>query len=308
MSRVASVTSEQPRATAVATVDAPLPIDLARVHVVLGGRGRRRVLGSALTARADARLTTAERTAIDAVVRAVQLLRERAGLAGIDDAGRAVTLVLRDTEADSGGPWATNGELAVGSRNALMDMVGDAARPSTLLTVDVAVHELTHVVQFARMPAGAKPHGALLEGIADTAAALATGDDTLGEGFYRRDAAGRPRGAVRELGAPRVAGPNLGEVDRRYEDAIRRNEEPHQAGGLVSATFFAIRATLGRERAEQLLWWVIRDTTAWKSGGSWKELALALRRGAAALWPGDSLGSSTVEQALLGTGLARAAA
>lgn len=283
----------------------PSPIDAARVLVELTGpKGRRATLGTASQALQDRRLTVAERAAILALVRAVELLRTRARLTGIDDAGAAIHLVLRDDSADSRGPWATIGRISIGSRNALAARAVGRARSDVLLTVDTALHELAHAVQFARMPGGVRPHGAILEGIADSVALLASGDDTLGEGFYRLDASGRPLGAVREVGdAPRLAGPVLGRVLRRYSEAVRPGAQEHAAGGVVSATMIAIRATLGRDRTEALLWAVIRDAAAWNSGGSWRELASALRRCAHTSWPGDAAASAAVDSALASTGL-----
>lgn len=274
---------------------------------IAGTRGARTRLGTALEALRDRRLTAAERAAITALVRAVQLLRERAQMAGIDDAGAAVKLILRDGDATTRGPWATVGSIAVGSRNGLAARVGGRARPDMLITVDAAVHELAHVVQFARMPSNVTPHAAILEGIADTVAMLATGDDTLGEGFFRVDASGRHRGSIRELGAKTTSGPSLGPVVRHYRDAISPSVEEHAAGGVVSTAFADIRSRLGRDRAEQLVWAVIRDTTAWTKGGSWKELVLAIRRAAASTWPGDTAAAAAVEAALLRTGLDAAA-
>jgi hypothetical protein len=291
---------------------APSPLaaaDLARVRVQLAGKGGSLAdLGSAADALRDARLTDAERDAIEALVRAVELLRTRGGMVGIDDAQRGVRLVLRDSDAGSRGPWATAGRVSVGAKNALASRAGDRARTDVLLTVDAAVHELTHVVQFAKIPSSATPHAAILEGIADTVAMLATNDDTLGEGYYKRDASGRYRGAIRELGDHVVSGPTLGGVIRRYQDAIAPGAEEHAAGGVVSATFSQVRARLGRERAEQLVWAVIRDTPAWKSGGSWRELALAIRRDAAAIWSTDPAALAAVDAALAATGLDAAAA
>lgn len=280
---------------------------LVRVSIALGSGGRVD-LGDATAALRDRRLTAAERAAVDALVRAVMLLRVRDGFAGIDDAGTAVRLVLRDREADSGGPWATNGEVNVGARNALVDRDHGRARPGMLLPVDVALHELVHVVQFARMPKGAHPHSAIMEGIADAAAMLATDDDTLGEGYYRVDADGRPRGAVRELGARRASGPPVGGIVTTYEQATRTSTEAHAAGGVVSATFRSLRGRIGRERAEALLWRVVRDPQAWTSGGSWRSLADAIRRAAVAGWPDDPTVASAAAAALHDTGLDEARA
>ncbi|MCW2924089.1 MAG: hypothetical protein JWM98_1493 [Thermoleophilia bacterium] len=268
------------------------------VLVELAGPGSARTsLGSAEEALRDARLTEPERAAIRALVRAVALLRARAGLAGIDDAGTAVHLVLRDHDADTRGPWASAGRISVGAKNALASRAPGRSRADVLLTVDTALHELTHVVQFARMGDGAHPVGAILEGIADSVAILADGDDTLGEGYYRVDAQGRPMGAVREVGDhSRVSGPTLGNVLHRYADAIAPHAEEHAAGGVVSSTMVAIRARLGRDRAEALLWAVIRDAAAWRDGGSWRELARALQRAA---------GTDAVTQAAVGAALAQ---
>lgn len=282
--------------------------DLGAVLVELpGSGGRRESLGNAAAALRDRRLTASERAAILALVEAVRLLRTRASLVGIDDAGTAVRLLLRDGDATRGGPWATSGLVAVGSRNGLADRSGGRAREDVLLTVDAAVHELAHVVQFARMSNDAKPHPAILEGIADSAALLATGEDTLGEEFFHRDGAGRYRGSIRELGERTTSGPALGSVVRRYQEAIRPGTEEHAGGGVVSATFMALRGSIGRDRAEQLLWAVVRDANAWRAGGSWRLLVESLRRQAATLWAGDPVGIDALEAALRQTGLDEAA-
>ncbi|MCW2927200.1 MAG: hypothetical protein JWM86_1168 [Thermoleophilia bacterium] len=280
-------------------------VDAERVQVAIAGPGgRRTAVGSAAAALRDRRLTAAERAAIRALVRAVELLRERAQLAGIDDAGTGVTLVLRDGDASKRGPWATVGTVSVGTRNALAGRSSVPARADALLTVDAAVHELVHVVQFATMPEGATPHAGILEGIADAAAILATGDDLLGEDFFVRDAAGRPRGAIRDVGSARSGVKTLGHVVTDYAAATRAGVEEHAAGGVVTATFIALRDQVGRERAEQLLWLVIRDRAAWQQGGSWRSLAEAIRRGAAQL--NDPALNAAADVALARTGLAAA--
>lgn len=278
--------------------------DRAAVLVQLAApRGKRTSLGTAEEALNDTRLTASERAAILSLVEAVRLLRERAALVGVDDAGRAVTLLLRDSEATDRGPWATTNQIAVGTRNGLATRAGGRARADVLITVDAAVHELAHVVQFARMPAKATPHAAILEGIADSVAILATGDDTLGEEFYKRDANGRYRGAIRELGARTITGPAIGSVISNYHDAVRPGTEEHAGGGVVSATFIALRDRIGRARAEELLWAVIRDPQAWQRGGSWRELAESIQRQAATRWATDPALRAAVNAALAVTKL-----
>jgi hypothetical protein len=286
----------------------PTQADLSAVLVELpAAKGKRRSLGTAAQALQSGQLTQVERNAVLVLVEAVRLLRERAAYAGIDDAGSAVRLLLRDQEATDRGPWATVGMVAVGSRNGLASRTGGRANPHVVLTVDAAVHELAHVMQFQRMDRNAKPHSAILEGIADAAAILATDDDTLGEEFFLRDANGRHRGSIRELGAKRTSGPPLGPVVTSYRDVQRGDVQEHAAGGVVSATFRSLRAGIGRERAEQLLWAVIRDQPAWKAGGSWKELVESMRRQAQVLWSADQAALAGVEQALRATGLDAAA-
>lgn len=295
------------RSAAIAPQPSAADLDAVRVELPAAG-GRRESLGTAAQALRDARLSAAERAAILALVEAVRLLRARAGVAGIDDAGTAVRLLLRDDEATAQGPWATTGLVAVGSRNGLATRAHGRARERVLLTVDAAVHELAHVVQFGRMAKGVSPHPAILEGIADSVALLATGDDTLGEEFFHVDRGGRRRGSIRELGARTTSGPALGSIVRRYEDALRPGTQEHAGGGVVSATFIALRGTLGRARAEQLLWAVVRDAPAWRDGGSWRLLVGSLRRQASTLWPGDAVASGALEAALRGTGLDAAVA
>ena len=277
-------------------------VDAARVQVRLRTTGGTVPdLGRADVARRDRRLTAAERAAIDALVEAVRLLRVHGGLVGSDDAGTGVRLLLRDREATDGGPYATAGQIAVGSRNALAARSAGRGRADVLLPVDTAVHELTHVTQFARMPQSAKADGAILEGVADGVAMLATGDDTLGEEYFRTDATGRYRGSIRELGAHTSSGRPIGSSAHTYAQATRSGVEAHEAGGLVPAVITQLRARLGRARTEQLLWIVIRDETAWRLGGSWSALAGAFQRAATSL--GTDADTSAVQDALRVTGL-----
>jgi len=192
------------------------------------------------------------------------------------------------------------GTINVGATNALAKRAPQRARADVLLTVDVALHELTHVIQFAKMPAAATPNGAIVEGMADAVAIFATGDDTLGEGMYKTGPDGRPMGSVRELGgAHRTSGAPLGVVINTYAQATAPGAEEHAAGGVVSATFIALRASVGRETAERLLWNVIRDAGAWSAGGTWSELARAMRRAAGT----DAALLTAVDAALASTGL-----
>jgi hypothetical protein len=285
--------------------------DHAAVQVRLSGPGGGIVLGDARQALADPRLTESERAAIQALVQAVRLLRVRSGLQGIDDAGTAVTLLLRDREATARGPWATNGTVAVGSHNALGTAAGkERARPGMLLPVDVAVHELVHVVQFAIAERIGAPglHEAIGEGLADAAAMLATDDRTLGEGYFRPGPGG-PAGSIREHGPSRTSGPPLNEVERDWRRVRDGQVDAHAAGGVVVATIDVVWRRLGRQRAEQLVWAVIRDERAWLDGGSWSGLADALERAAERLWPGDQAAAEAVQAALRATNLhlARAA-
>jgi hypothetical protein len=277
-------------------------VDAARVQVRLRTTsGTTLELGRADVARRDKRLTAAERAAIDALVEAMRLLRVHGGLVGIDDAGTGVRLLLRDPEATSGGPYATAGQIAIGSRNALAARTAGRGRADVLLPVDTAAHELTHVAQFARVPVGTTPNAGILEGIADAVAMLATGDDTLGEEYFNVDAAGRHRGSIRELGAHDASGPAIGAVAHTYARATRSGVEAHEAGGLVSTVVAKLRDRLGSAHTERLLWAVIRDEAAWLQGGSWAALAAAFQRAADA--SGDAADPIAVRDVLNVTGL-----
>ncbi|MCW2949833.1 MAG: hypothetical protein JWN41_846 [Thermoleophilia bacterium] len=94
-------------------------LDAARVRVVLHTSSGNVELGNADEARRDRRLTAAERAAVANLVEAIRLLRTRDRLLGIDDAGTGVKLVLRDAEATASGPYASEGQIAVGAKNAL---------------------------------------------------------------------------------------------------------------------------------------------------------------------------------------------
>lgn len=274
--------------------------DLGRVRVELTV-GRRRVrLGTAATALRDGRLSAGERAAVRSMVRAVQLLRERVGQIGTDAARTAVTLVLRDPDANTGGPWASEDGIAIGRTNALAGRTVTPARRGVLLPTDVALHELTHVIQFRAMGAAAKPHAALLEGMADAVALLATGDSLLGEEYFGRAAArDAVRGAIRDLDPStrqrpvEVLGPTLRTLDEAKQPGI----EEHDAGGVASGVFVGLRAALGRDVAERLLWALLRDGASWRAGGSWSGFAAGLRRAAAAT--GDQRIVAAVQAQLL---------
>jgi len=293
------------RATAIARA-VPVPtatsIDAARVRVRLHTSHGYIELGRADAARRDKRLTRGERAAIDNLVEAVRLLRTRNQLLGIDDAGTGVQLLLRNAEATSNGPYAEAGTIAIGAMNALVSRSKVRAAPDVLLPLDTAIHELTHVTQFARLPTNVTPNAGILEGVADAVAMLATGDDTLGEEYYRVDASGKHRGSIRDLGTHDVHGPAIGAVARTYQQATRPGVEAHEAGGLVSSFIVVLRTALGRERAERVLWAVIRDEAAWKSGGSWAALAAAFQRAGHV----DDATAAAVSAALTQTGLASA--
>jgi len=276
--------------------------DAARVRVRLQTADGLVELGRPDVARRDKRLTRGERQAIDNIVEAIRLLRTRNQLLGIDDAGTGLMLVLRDREATSGGPYAEVGKIAIGATNALVSRSKVRAAVDVLLPLDTAVHELTHVTQFARLPTTVTPNAAILEGMADAVAILATGDDTLGEQFYRVDATGKHRGSIRDLGTHDVHGPSIGAVARTYRQATSPGVEAHEAGGLVPTFIMALRAAIGRDRAERVLWAVIRDTAAWTKGGSWAELAAAFQRAGNV----DAATGAAVSEALRTTGLADA--
>ena len=255
--------------------------------MVLGG-ATPRTLGSLDAVRLSGELPAVDSAAVAAFADALATMRNRTAARSAIDALDGVALVLRDEQAGRRGPWATTGAVHVGAVNALAERIaGATAREGVVLTVDAAIHELVHVVQFSRIPEHVRPHAALLEGIADAATLLATGDGTLGEDYWRRDALGRPTGAIRLLGrtaggaaagAVAVIAPTVSTLAaaRGHVDA------EHTAGGVVTAVFEQLRGALGTGRAERLLWHVITDDAAWSSGGSWDAFAAALRRAASA--------------------------
>jgi len=120
----------------------------------------------------------------------------------------------------------------------------------------------------------------------------------LGEGFYRRTAAGRAAGAIREVGPHVIDGTPLGRTLTDLHAATKAGVEEHAAGGVVSTTFDEIWKRLGRARAEALVWAVIRDPQAWARGGGWRELAQSIQRCAAGLWPGDGAAGAAVQAAM----------
>lgn len=262
--------------------------DLNRVQVQLT-LGRKKVtLGNAAMALQDARLSKAERAAIRSMVRAVQLLRQRAAQVGVDDAQNAVTLVLRDPEATTGGPWSSESVVAIGKTNALLGRTSTPARKGILFPTDVAIHELTHMIQFRGMNSGAKPNLALLEGVADSVAMLATGDSLLGEEYFSTGSKQASRGAIRNLDpslGKRSTVEVVGPTYETLEQATAPNVDEHDAGGVISTIFLRLSKTQGRDTAEKILWGVIRDRSAWATGGSWDSFAASLRSVAKAYSP-----------------------
>jgi hypothetical protein len=287
-----------------------MPADFARVRVNLTVGSHHVALGRADVALRDARLTAGDRAAIVDMVRAVQLLGRTFGgaaRAGIDDAQDAVTLTLRDPEATEGGPWTSENGIAVGATNALAGRTAAPARRGVLLPVDVALHELTHLLQFRRMPANAKPSGALLEGLADSVALLVTGDSLLGEGYFANARNDVLRGAVRDLDPDArrnvnidVVGPTL----TTYAQATRRGVDEHDGGGVVSTIFLHLAQQCGRDAAERIVWAVIEDADAWKGGGTWRQFNDALRSAAAAT--GNPAITTLIDAEILRAGLTAA--
>lgn len=262
-------------------------------------------IGDARAAMRDHRLTKGERAAVRAALQAVQYLNRRFGRNGFDDAGTAVTLLLRSNEASMEGPFATPGTISVGDGNPFRDQLTKAG--DRILPRDVALHELAHVVQFHELgPAFEQLHPALAEGIADAMAMLATRDWSVGEGYFSSGHRA-PTGTIRDIDPKRRNRPGEPLVFdwRKVRDG---RVEEHAAGAVFSRTIFEVQQKLGWKRAEELVWFVIRDTRAWQTGGSWSLAAASLLAGAQTLWPGDAAALAATQHALRVTHLDQALA
>jgi hypothetical protein len=287
----------------------PAPLDAARVRVVIAdAAGRERVVGSGADALQRRDLTAAERAAVRATIDAVALLRTRFGRAGFDDAGHAVTLVLRSSDADQRGPYAMDGVITAGSRNPMAEG-GMRGRGDRILPLDVAIHELMHVVQFAELGSdGARLHPALAEGVADAMAMLVTRDWSIGEGYFRRPGE-VARETIRQVGPAADGVAKLGEpVVTDYRQVRAGRVEEHAAGAVISRTFHELQRRVGWQRAEDLLWAVVTDRSAWKGGGSWRQITQSMLRQSARLWGSDAALQAAVGAAMRATNLHEALA
>jgi hypothetical protein len=274
-------------------------------------------IGSAREALRDPRLSKGEKNAVRMAVASVGWLTKRFGTAGVDDAGHGVQLILRSSLADSGGPFAEYGSISVSTVNPINEKATNRATRQKILPRDVALHELTHVVQFAQLGSQwEKLHPAIGEGLADSLSMLATRDWGIGEGYWPsakssdRGGTNKARGhtdVIRDVGG-RMSKSRKGDpVVFDYRKVARGGIEEHAAGGVVSRTVYEVQQRLGWKRAEDLVWHVIRDRAAWNGGGSWKQLSQALTRGAAELWPNDATAALAVADALRVTHLDEAA-
>lgn len=259
-------------------------------------------LGTAEVALRGSKLSPSQKEAVRTMVRAVRYLRERHGLSGVDDAGRAVRLLVGSANADNRGPFAEAGRITVGTRNPVASAAAEDALSRRILPFDVALHELTHVVQFAAMGSNwSRLNPQLAEGMADTVAMLATRDWSIGERYFGRRRGGAYAGTIRSID-PRTR--TKGEPVQFDWRAVRDgNVEEHAAGAVVSRTFYEISTRIGWHRAQELVWTVLRDPVAWENGGSWQQLAASIQRSANLLWPSDPAIAAVIGVAMRATHL-----
>lgn len=274
-------------------------VDAQHVIVqVADASGRRHTIGTGWDVLRGSKLTSPERAAVRAAVDAVALLHHRFGRNGFDNAGHAVTLVLRSAEADDRGPFAEEGTISAGSSNPLVGP-GLGGAGDRILPLDVAIHELVHVVQFAELSTSTDQlHPALAEGFADALSMLLTRDWSIGEGYFHK-----PGKVARET--IRQVGPSADGVNKRGESVVvdyrtvaQGSVEEHAAGAVISRTFYEIQQRIGWSRAEDLIWSIINDPAAWKRGGSWQQVAVSMVTNAQKLWPGDAAVQAAVGAAM----------
>jgi Zn-dependent metalloprotease len=254
-------------------------------------------IGADYDAIRDPRLNAGEHQAVENAVRALRYLHERFGYAGYDDAGSAVHLLLGYTDADTRGPYATEGQITAGSRNPVASPGDTSAVARVVLPYDVVLHELTHVVQFAGLGTSWQQlNSQLTEGMADAMSMIATHDWSIGEDYFHRGVGGRLRETIRDID-PRahVQGEPLVVDWRKVRDG---NVEDHAAGAVVSRTFYEIVQRLGWTRAQDLLWAVLRDQQTWTNGGTWPQFASGLVRAADTMWPQDAAAQTAVLAAM----------
>lgn len=275
------------------------PIDAAAAKLVIvqreGAGGAIHTMGTAADLLARGRLTATQRSAVIAAVEAIAYLRRRFGQSGIDDAGHGVRLLLDSSDADGRGPYAEPGKITAGSHNPI-DVGSGGAGARRVLPRDVALHEMTHVIQFAVLGSDAdRLHPALAEGFADALSMLATRDWSIGESYFRTGR-GAPRETIRQVGPSRDGVNKRGEpLVTDYRQVARNPQtEEHAAGAVISRTFLELQRRLGWSRAEDLLWTVLHDASAWRGGGSWQQAADAINRAAQSLWPGDATAQAAV--------------
>lgn len=276
------------------TTTTPTP-DQQRVQVHLRDGEREFDIGTADVAVQHPQLKPLERAAIRNLVSAVAFYRTNLGRNGIDDAGLGVTFVLRAPYGPAVSPPMV---MAVTTENPMSDV--PSSRKGVLLPPDIAAFEYAQLVQLAE----SRERGfdsAVLVGLSDVGAALATRDWRIGENYFDRN--GRVR-ALRDIANPRsrYALDPLTTDYRRVADS-----KPHLASGVASRTFYEVQQRLGWRRTEQLYAAVVKDQSLWQHGADFPALARSIDRQAQRLWPESAHARESVSRALRATHLSEAA-
>lgn len=298
--------------TSLANTSSAAPItpsanDRRHVRVQMNTPAGKKDLGTATAALRDPRLHAPERQAIANAVQAVAYFRQRYGRDGIDDAGKGFTLLLRDASGTA--PFAAPGLMVVPAANPIAAKVPNAS--TRVLPLDVAMHEYGHLVQWEESFLGdvgwpmLSFDSGVAEGLADTAAMLATRDWRAGEGYLKPSG---PKTVVRDAAHPRAAHTYQKLVTNYRTVAGSAYVEGHKSGGVVSRTFYELQQRIGWREAERLYYAVQSDDQVWREFVGWDRLASALNDKAALLWRNQPAKLRAFKAAMQATHLDEAAA
>jgi len=203
---------------------------------------------------------------------------------------QAITGVEGITLRVDASPAANQGRVLVPPTNPFVTLKGSDANPNVLFPRDVAVHELTHLVQEGVSGAGIGTRGgreqrgmggatnfnavSVGEGLADSESMLTTkstasGGEYLGpKGIYK---------SVRDFAHPSGDRHVFQKVSTNYNEVNHNAGDPHEYGGVVAEIFLEVSKKSSNAQALVALHGVFEDPAFAASNQGWLELRDSLK-------------------------------
>jgi hypothetical protein len=245
-------------------------------------------VGTVSEALHDPSVTKAEREAIRNTLKAIDLIRRaNPAYSAVDHALEGVDRIVLGVVRS---PAADDGRVLVPPVNPMTGLKG-ASTSKTLLPLDVAVHEIAHLVQESVSGVSIGGRGgretrgmggstnfdavSVAEGLADAAAAIETGRWRSGDEFFTATSGIH---TVRDYAAPKDTPGVLSELRTHMSNIRHRDADPHVEGGLVGHVFHDIAVTTSSAQARTAVWGVMNDPAFAASNQGWFDVRDALVR------------------------------